>query len=331
MIAIVGATSWGTTLALTWARAGRPVTLLVRSEDEAETLRKDGEHRRRVPGYPFPPLLGVTADAEALKACEIVVLAVPAQTMRVNVRTIADCLAADAIVVSGAKGIEIATAQRMSQVIGEELPRFAGQVAAISGPNLGHEIAAGLPAATVVAANDLAIATRAQELLMTPMLRVYTNRDLIGVELGGALKNIFALATGIGDGLKMGDNGKSSLITRGLAEMTRLGVAAGARTQTFSGLAGLGDLIATCASPYSRNHRVGIRLAQGESLDAILSDLDQVAEGVPTTVAATKLAASLGVELPISEMMQRVLFEQMPPREAAMALLLREAKAEFPE
>ncbi|MCS6801581.1 MAG: NAD(P)H-dependent glycerol-3-phosphate dehydrogenase [Chloroflexota bacterium] len=332
MIAVVGATTWGTTLALLWSRLGRPVRLLVRTEEEAETLRRDGCNRRRVPDYRFPPSLRVTADPiEAFHRAEAIVLAVPSQTMRENVRRIADAVPADAIIVSAAKGIEIATRARMSEVIGSELPHHAGRVVALSGPNLSKEIAAGLPAATVVAAEDAAVATRAQDLLMTPMFRVYTNRDIIGVELGGALKNVYALVAGISDGLGMGDNAKAGVITRGLAEMSRLGEAAGAQRQTFAGLSGLGDLVATCVSPTSRNHQVGFRLAQGKPLEAVLRDLGQVAEGVPTTRAATRLGAELGVELPIAEAIHRVLFEGVPARAAAMALLERERKAEFPD
>ncbi|GIW05914.1 MAG: glycerol-3-phosphate dehydrogenase (NAD(P)(+)) [Dehalococcoidia bacterium] len=332
MIAVVGATTWGTTLALLWARLGRPVRLLVRTPEEAEMLRRDGCNRRRMPDHPFPPSLFVTADPdEAFHHAEAIVLAVPSQTMRANVRRIADAVPATAVIVSAAKGIEIATRYRMSEVICSELPRHAGRIVALSGPNLSKEIAAGLPAATVVASDDATAATRAQDLLMTPMFRVYTNRDLIGVELGGALKNVYALVAGISDGLGLGDNAKSGVITRGLAEMSRLGEAAGAQRQTFAGLAGLGDLVATCASPMSRNHQVGISLARGKPLDAVLRDLGQVAEGVPTTRAAARLGAELGVELPITDAIHRVLFEGVPARTAAMALLERERKAEFPE
>ncbi|MFN8533094.1 MAG: NAD(P)H-dependent glycerol-3-phosphate dehydrogenase [Dehalococcoidia bacterium] len=332
MIAVVGASTWGTTLALLWARAGRPVSLLVRTPEEAATLQRDGCNRRRMPGHPFPPGLVLTADPEeALGRAEVIVLAVPSQTMRANVRQIAGATPPSAILVSAAKGIEIATTRRMSEVVSSELPDQTERVVALSGPNLSKEIAAGLPAATVVASHDRAAASRAQELLMTPMFRVYTNRDIVGVELGGALKNVYALVAGISDGLGMGDNAKSGAITRGLAEMTRLGVAAGAHPQTFAGLAGLGDLVATCASPSSRNHQVGISLGRGESLDAVLDRLGQVAEGVPTTVAAKALAAALGIELPIANAMHRVLFEGVPAHEAAMALMERERKAEFPE
>ncbi|MCL6649902.1 MAG: NAD(P)-dependent glycerol-3-phosphate dehydrogenase [Chloroflexi bacterium] len=332
MIAVVGATSWGVTLALLWSRAGQSVRLLARTEEEAETLRRDGEHRQRVPGYRFPPTLTVTADpTEALAQAEAVVLAVPSQTMRTNVRRIAGALAPSTLVVSAAKGIEIATRRRMSEVICAELGGHGERVVALSGPNIGREIAAGLPAATVVASHYPAAAAQAQALLMVPMFRVYTNRDLIGVELGGALKNIYALVAGISDGLGMGDNAKAGIITRGLAEMTRLGVAAGAQPLTFAGLAGLGDLVATCSSPYSRNHQVGIRLARGQPLDQVLRELGQVAEGVPTTVAALELAADLKVELPIARAMHEVLFAGRPPLEAALGLLERERKAEFPD
>jgi glycerol-3-phosphate dehydrogenase (NAD(P)+) len=332
MIAVVGATTWGTTLALLWGRLGRPVRLLVRTDEEAETLRRDGRNRRRVPDYPFPPSVAITADpVEAFHRADAIVFAVPSQTMRANVRRVADAVPAETVIVSAAKGIEIATRARMSEVICSELPRHTGRIVALSGPNLSKEIAAGLPAATVVASEDLTAATRAQELLMTPIFRVYTNRDIIGVELGGALKNVYALVAGISDGLGMGNNAKAGVITRGLAEMSRLGEAAGAQRQTFAGLSGLGDLVVTCTSPMSRNHQVGFQLAQGKPLDAVLRDLGQVAEGVSTTRAVHRLGIELGVELPIADAIHRVLFEDVPARAAAMALLERERKAEFPE
>jgi len=234
------------------------------------------------------------------------------------------------LVVSGAKGLEVSSSKRMSQVITDEIePRFWSNICVLSGPNLSREILFNLPAATVVAAWDEAVARKAQKLLATPNFCVYTNTDVIGVELGGALKNIIALGAGMADGLGYGDNAKAAFITRGLTELTALGVALGASPLTLSGLAGLGDLIATCTSPLSRNHYVGVELTKGRSLEEVTKSMTGVAEGVSTTVAAWNLAQQLGLEMPMTEKLYQVLYEGVDPRQAATELMAAAAKHEL--
>ncbi|MCX6022377.1 MAG: NAD(P)-dependent glycerol-3-phosphate dehydrogenase, partial [Chloroflexi bacterium] len=308
-VAVVGATSWGTTLAVLLARKGVAVTLLARTEDEAAELERDREHRRRLPGIPFPPLLGVTSDpAAALHSAELVILGVPAQTMRANVRALAPWFPPGAVLLSLAKGLEVGSSLRMSQVIAQETPeRLHRGIAALSGPNLAREIAQQLPSATVIASADVGAAETAQRLIGTDSLRAYTSQDVTGVELGGALKNIVAMGAGMIDGWGYGNNAKAAYMTRGLAEITRLGVAAGANPLTFLGLAGFGDLLATCISPLSRNRHAGERLAQGRALSEVGQEMAGIVEGAPTTQAARQLAQRLGVEMPITEQMYRVL------------------------
>jgi glycerol-3-phosphate dehydrogenase (NAD(P)+) len=242
--------------------------------------------------------------------------------MRRNIKLVAEHLDESMLIVSAAKGLEIGSRKRMSEVIADEIePGFQSNICVLSGPNLSDEILRDLPAATVVAAGDEATARRAQKLLTAPNLCVFTNTDVIGVELGGALKNIIALGAGIADGLGYGDNTKAALITRGLTEMTALGVALGANPLTFSGLAGLGDLITTCAGPLSRNHYVGMELAKGRSLEEITDSMTGVAEGVSTTLAVWKLAQQMGLEMPITETIYRILYEGADLRQAAAGLM----------
>jgi glycerol-3-phosphate dehydrogenase (NAD(P)+) len=255
---------------------------------------------------------------------------VPAQRMRENVLRVRGYLQEGTIVVSAAKGLEIETTLRMTEVLKEELPpRFHSRLAVLSGPNLAREIIAGLPATTVVASENDEAACFVQSLITTPQFRVYTHSDVIGVELAGALKNIIALGAGISDGLGYGDNAKAAFMTRGLAEIARLGVAAGANLLTFAGLAGIGDLVTTCASSHSRNHYVGEQLAQGRSLAEIQASMRMVAEGVPTTIAALQLARRYTIEMPITEQMYQVLFEGKDPRRAVIDLMTRDVKGEL--
>jgi len=329
MIAVVGTGAWGTTLAVVLARSGIPSLLLARAAEAAE-LRATHENRRFLPGVRLPDNLTVVDSAAALADCGIVLLVVPAQRMRENVAALRPHLPAATIVVSAAKGLEVGTGKRMSQVIREELgPAHQSRIAALSGPNLALEVAAGLPTATVVAAADERVATVVQGELRLPRLRVYTNADLVGVELCGALKNIIALGAGVCDGLDFGDNAKAAFLTRGLAEITRLGVAMGANPLTFAGLAGVGDLVATCASKLSRNRHVGEQLGRGQSLAQIQERLGHIAEGVPTTAAAWRLARQYDVEMPITEKMYAVLFAGASPREAVSELMMRDPKGEL--
>jgi glycerol-3-phosphate dehydrogenase (NAD(P)+) len=250
--------------------------------------------------------------------------------MRHNIKLVQGYLNGSTLVVSAAKGLEIDTGKRMSQVIAEEIdPSFWPNICVLSGPNLSREVIHGLPAATVVAAENEAVARVAQKLLTAPNFCVYTNTDVIGVELGGALKNIIALGAGMVDGLSYGDNAKAAFITRGLTEIAALGVALGANPLTFAGLAGVGDVIATCASPLSRNHYVGVELTKGRSLREITDAMTSVAEGVSTTIAARNLAQQLGVGMPITEKIYQVLFEGADPRQAMVILMEGEAKHEL--
>jgi glycerol-3-phosphate dehydrogenase (NAD(P)+) len=329
-VAVIGTTAWGTTLAVMLAARDMEVVLWARTEDEADRLNRDRENAARLPTVSFPESLRTTSSAaEALDGGELTILAVPSQTMRDNLNIIKDHLWGPTSILSLSKGIEIETTRRMSEVIAEELaPEFHRRIAVLSGPNFAREVVQGLPTATVIAAADIECAERIQKTVSSPSFRAYVSDDVVGVELAGALKNIIALATGMSDGLGYGDNTRAALITRGLAEITRLGVAAGARPLIFSGLAGLGDLVATCTSQLSRNRFVGQELARGRPLQEILSSMSGIAEGVTTTVAARRLAHQVGVEMPVTEQVYRVLFEGLEVKEAVPALMERELKHE---
>ncbi len=330
-IAVVGTGSWGTTLAVMMAERGHRTTLWARTPEEAETLRSARENKRFLPGVILPDGLVVTSELDvALRSCHLLMLVVPAQRMRENVRWVRPYLTGDTFVLSAAKGLETDTAQRMSEVITEELTcQFEERICVLSGPNLAREIVAGLPTGTVIASRSPETAQFAQATVMTPRFRVYTHSDVIGVELGGALKNIIALGAGAADRLGYGENAKAIFMTRGLAEITRLGVAAGANPLTFSGLAGVGDLFCTCASRHSRNHYVGEELARGRTLEDVERTMNSVAEGVNTTKAAMKLAERYAVEMPITEQVYQVLFAGKEVRQAIKDMMLREPKREF--
>ncbi|MEP7199832.1 MAG: NAD(P)H-dependent glycerol-3-phosphate dehydrogenase [Chloroflexota bacterium] len=330
-IAILGTGSWGTTLAVLCARQGANVSLWARTADESAALNARRENVDFLSGIPFPLTLHVTHELDAAtRDADIILVVVPSQTFRANVQQLRPFVRAEQIVVSAAKGIETDTMQRMSEILCAELPAVPpAQFAVLSGPNIAREIAAGLPASTVVASQSEAAARAVQARLMSPAFRVYTHADVIGVELAGALKNIYAIAAGVADGFNVGENAKATLLTRGLAEMTRLGVALGANSLTFAGLAGMGDLICTCNSRHSRNHTVGERLAQGQTLDVILAGMKMVAEGITTTNAARQLAAHHQVEMPLVEQVYAVLFAGKSPRQAVGDLMGREAKSEF--
>ncbi len=330
-VAVLGTGSWGTTLAVMLARERREVCLWVRTAGEAQKLKAARENKAFLPGVILPHNLAITSSLEeALTSCRMLMLVVPARSMRENARRVRPYVQTDTIILSAAKGLETDTALRMSEVIAEELgSEFDERICALSGPNLAREIVAGLPAGTVIAAKDESVAEFAQRMLMTPLFRVYTHDDVVGVELGGALKNIIALGAGAADEFGYGDNAKSVYMTRGLAEITRLGVAAGANPLTFAGLAGIGDLVCTCASRHSRNHYVGEELAKGRSLADIQASMKQVAEGVDTTKAAVKLAQRYDVEMPITKAIYQVLFEGKDPRQVVKEMMLRDPKREF--
>ncbi|HEX6818179.1 MAG TPA: NAD(P)H-dependent glycerol-3-phosphate dehydrogenase [Ktedonobacterales bacterium] len=351
-IVVLGTGAWGTTLAILTAaeRARQAVEQQQGSRHQAESateatedtvvlwdhrperaalMQRARENAAYLSGFAFPPNLRVTGDlAEAVAGRDVILMVTPSQTMRENARTLAPLVAPDAVVVSGSKGLELGTRLRMSEVLAAELPPTVG-LAALSGPNLAREIASGMPAAAVVASRDADVAEAARAALTTPRFRIYTSDDMPGVELGGALKNIIALGVGISDGLGYGDNAKASFMTRALAEIARVALAAGANPLTLAGLAGLGDLIATCTSPLSRNRTLGLELARGRHLQDVLGERRTVAEGVNTTRVALEMARELGVELPITEQIAKVLFEGKDVVAAVGELMLREPKHEL--
>ena len=328
---IIGATTWGTTLGILLAQNEVPVNLLARTEAEAQTLSSQGRNTRFLPDSLFPEGLSVTSEPEsALQQSDLVIIAVPSDRLRENVQRIKAHLHPGMTVLSATKGLELPTARRMSQVLEDELPaELHPGICVLSGPNLAKEIVEGKLASTVIAGRNPEATQKAQNMLMSANFRVYTSADVLGVELAGALKNIVALGAGIGDGMDAGENAKAAFITRGLAEMTRLGIAAGADPLTFAGLAGLGDVVATCSSRLSRNRYVGEQLAKGHSWAEISESMDNVAEGVNATLAALVLAKELGVEMPIAEMASRVLFDGLSPQKAMAELMSRPARSEW--
>jgi len=329
-VAIVGTTTWGLTLARMLARKGVGVRMLARTDAEIERLDREYPAHAKIGEISFPKLKYTTSPAVALNDVNAVLLVVPSQSMRENIRRVAPFLNKSILIVSASKGIEIETGRRLSQVIADEIdPRFRYNICVLSGPNLYAEILRGLPAVSVVAGYDESSVNQAQKLLNAPSFCVYTNTDVIGVELGGALKNIIALGAGMVDGLGYGDNAKSALITRGLTEISALGVALGANPLTFSGLSGLGDLVATCASPLSRNHYVGEELARGRRLPEILETMEGVAEGVATTSAAWKLSHQLGLEMPITQRIHQVLYEDAKPQTVISEMLGAQGRHEL--
>jgi glycerol-3-phosphate dehydrogenase (NAD(P)+) len=327
-VGVIGAGAWGTTLAIHLAAGQRPVTLWAHTAERCQELEQTRENSRYLPGHPLPPNVRVVTDESYLsEPHRLYLVAVPSAHLRAVLRDLGPALYAAADVLSVVKGIEGGTQLRMSEVIGQELP--GRRVAALSGPNLAREIADGKPAGSVVACTEPDFGTELVALLSSERFRVYTNADIVGVELAGALKNVVALAAGMVDGLGFGDSAKAGIITRGLAEMTRLGMAAGANPMTFAGLAGVGDLIATCTSPLSRNRRAGEMVAAGASPEEAADRLSGVAEGVPTVVAALELAARHHVELPIAEQVNAVIHHGLDPMSGVVALMTREPKDEL--
>lgn len=322
-VAIIGTTTWGTALGIILSRKGLSINLWSRSEKEAQAMNVSRTNALFLPGIIFPEKMAVTHSlSQALKGAEMLIMAIPAQTMRTNIQLVADYLEGDTVILSASKGLEKDTALRMSEVIFQELSGLHNvSLCSLSGPNLAKEIVQGLPAISIVACPEEDIAKRAQGILTTENFLVHTNADLVGVELGGALKNIIALAAGISDGLGFGDNARAALITRGMGEITELAVAAGAQPQTLYGMAGWGDLVVTCSSLLSRNHFVGMELARGKSLKSIMHDMKNIAEGVPTTAAAKLLAKKCNVEIPIIELIYDILYAGLSPRQAILELL----------
>ena len=334
-IAIVGAGSWGTALACALARGGS-TTLWARDAEQARAMTATRHNPRYLVEAQLPAELEVTADiAAAVGGAVIVIMAVPARAMNSIARALSGVLRTQArhhedipLVLSGAKGLDPDTGRLMSQVLTEALGDRA-VVAVLSGPNIAREIALGLPATTVIACRDTRRAEAAQQRLSAQHLRAYTNDDVVGVEVGGAMKNVIAIAAGIADGMGAGDNAKAAIMTRGLTEMTRLGVALGARQSTFSGLTGLGDLVVTCSSPHSRNRALGMGIGQGRPLVELEGAMTMVAEGVNTTREALRLGRQLNVELPISEAVAAVIFDGADLLSTARSLMARTGRSEI--
>jgi glycerol-3-phosphate dehydrogenase (NAD(P)+) len=328
-IAVIGAGSWGTTIA-SMSAARVSTVLWARRAELADSINQSRCNLQYLPDLVLPDTLTATASLdEAVSSADVVVMAVPSHGFRDVFTGAAPFLGTNVPIVSLTKGIEQSTLARMTEVVASVAPGHDPRLSGVlSGPNLAAEIVAGQPTATVIAMEDAAAAGEMQQLLMGPAFRVYTNDDVVGCELGGALKNVMAIASGMSDGLGFGDNTRATLLTRALAELTRLGVALGGRPETFAGLAGMGDLIATCSSARSRNHQVGFGLARGKTLDEIVSEMRMVAEGVKTTQSVLGLAARTGVDMPIANHVGLVLDGEMTPREGVLSLMTREPKAE---
>ncbi len=326
-IAILGAGAWGTVLGLLQTEAGHSVTLWARSESTAADIEARRENRRYLPGYKLTSGMTVTGDIErAVRAAELVVVAVPSAAVRETLAAARAALDEGVIVCCASKGLEPGTRFTMDRVIASETP--GARVALLSGPSFAVEIAAGLPAAVVAASSQVATAAQVQACFSRERFRVYTSDDTTGVAIGGALKNVMAIAVGFSDGLGFGSNARAALITRGLHELGRLASRLGGHPLTLAGLAGLGDLVLTCTGELSRNRQVGLALARGEALPAILGRLGHVAEGIGTALTARDLAADLGIEMPITHLVASVLHEGKSAREGVAELLARESKAE---
>lgn len=326
-VAVIGAGSWGTALALEVGRRGQPVQLWARDPSLAAAITAAHENPRYLPGVRLPDAVVTTADSlVALRDAALVIVAVPSHFARSVLEPMAPRIPPGAAILSATKGLEPGTMLRMSQLFAELVPDHP--VAALSGPSFAREVALGKPTALVVASADVTVARRLQERLTAPAFRLYTNRDLVGVEIGGALKNVMAIATGLSDGLGLGENARAALITRGLAEIGRLALALGGQAATLAGLAGLGDLVLTCTGTQSRNHRLGLAVAQGQTLAQAEASTRMVAEGVRTVASARALAARVGVSMPLCDEVAAVLFEGKPVREALASLLAREPRPE---
>ena len=328
-ITVLGSGGWGTALALLLTDNGHDVTLWSHSAQRSALLERTRENPR-LPGVPLPEALHLSAALDSLRESGAVVMATPSFAVRETARMAAPLLREDAVVVSAAKGVERDTALCMTQVIEEELGG-KGRVAALSGPSHAEEVGRRAPTGCVAASRDMAAAELVQDVFMSPRFRVYTNSDVLGVELGAALKNVLALCCGVSDGMGLGDNTKALLMTRGMTEMARLGVALGGRKETFAGLSGMGDLIVTCTSMHSRNRRCGILVGQGKSVEEAMKEVGATVEGYYAALSAHQLAEKAGVEMPICECAYRVLYEGQSVREVVGALMSRNKKREADE
>lgn len=325
VITVLGA-GWGTALAVMAAREQpHEVRLWSPFQEEIDSIRRHGEHRKLLPGVPVPPSIALTTDLACVEGADAVIMATPSFAVKETAHKIAPYLKAGALVINASKGLEDDTHRTFSQVIAEVLPE--ARVVTLTGPSHAEEVGRGVPTSVVCAATDITAAESAQELLMGDRFRIYVTDDVIGAELGGALKNVIALAAGICDGLAVGDNTKAALMTRGLAEMARLGTAMGARTETFAGLSGMGDLIVTCGSMHSRNRRAGMAIGRGKSAKEAVAEVGTV-EGYFAAASAFALAQKMGVEMPITEQCYRICYEDKAPRRALVDLMRRPMRHE---
>ena len=327
-IAVIGAGGWGTALSVLWAKQGLEILLCGNNSARIEQLRTSRENKAYLPGINLPKAIGLTSDIRACVAADLIVFVTPSTALRETAAQLAETkINPSAVLLSCVKGIEHGTGKRMSEILAEIFPEHP--IAVLSGPNLAAEVARELPTATVLACTRSEIAADLQKYLSTPRFRIYTGEELVGIELGGALKNVFAIAAGAGDGLGLGDNSKAALVTRALAEMLRIGTKMGGELRTFYGLSGAGDLIATCFSQHSRNRRTGELLAKGRSLSEIASVMGTIAEGIPTTQSAYECARKLQVDTPIIDQVYSLLYQQKSPARAMEELMGRDQKAEI--
>lgn len=328
-ISVLCAGSWGTALAILLHNNGHRVRLWSRREEQAAKLREKRENETKLPGVKIPETMEITSDLESCFAdFDVVVLAVPSPHIRSTLKKMVPCVKPGQIIVNVSKGVEETTLMTLSEIIEQEIP--AAEVAVLSGPSHAEEVGKGLPTTCVISSHKRAVAEYLQGIFMSPVFRVYTTPDLLGVELGGALKNVIALAAGTADGLGYGDNTKAALITRGMSEIARLGMKMGARAETFYGLSGIGDLIVTCASVHSRNRRAGYLMGKGYTMEQAMDEVKMVVEGVYSAKAARQLAEKYEVEMPIINEVNHVLFEGKPAGEAVKDLMLRDKKVEAP-
>ena len=326
-VSVIGAGSWGTALAILLEKNGHEVTLWSHREEEAKELAKSREHKSKLPGVQIPERIEITGNLEsALREKDVLVFAVPSVAVRSTAKKVAPYVKEGQLIVNVAKGIEETTLMTLTDIIEEEIPGAKGCV--LSGPSHAEEVSRGLPTTCVVGAKDKETAEFLQNVFMSPVFRVYISPDILGIELGGALKNVIALAAGTADGLGYGDNTKAALITRGITEIARLGIAMGAKADTFYGLSGIGDLIVTCASKHSRNRKAGYLMGQGRSMQQAMDEVNMVVEGVYSAKAGLALSQKYKVEMPIIEQVNKVLFEGKAPAAAVKELMVRDKKIE---
>ncbi len=326
-VAVLGSGGWGTAISVLLANKGYNVKLWSYFKEEAETLEKDRENKAFLPGVVLPDNIDYSNDMEyCIKDCTYIISAVPSKGVRETAKTLAKIIGENQIIVSVSKGLDAESYCRLSEVIRSEIPK--ARLCVLSGPSHAEEVAKGMPATNVVAGDTIELAEQVQDLFMCRNFRVYVSDDMCGVEFGGALKNVIALCAGIADGLGLGDNAKAALMTRGMTEIARLGTAMGAKTETFFGLTGMGDLIVTCTSMHSRNRRAGILIGQGKTAQEAIDEVKMVVEGVPAAAAGYNLAQKSGVEMPITTEAYRVVFENKSPKEAVKLLMTRQKRHE---